>query len=104
MPDFHRAVINQDIKILTGIFGFTAKTGQKILDALKGKMDTFTVQGEAKIKTLDVPYMSELLAMLNTLGYSAAEARRAIEKLSREGALGPDMESNIKSALRILSK
>ena len=48
--------------------------------------------------------MSELLAMLNTLGYSAAEARRAIEKLSREGALGPDMESNIKSALRILSK
>lgn len=104
LPDFHRAVINQDIKILTGIFGFTAKTGQKILDALKGKMDTFTVQGEAKIKTLDAPYMSELLGMLNTLGYSVAEARRAIEKLSREGALGADMESNIKSALRILSK
>ena len=81
LPDFHRAIINQDAKILTGIFGFTAKTAQKIIDALKGKMDTLTVQGETKIKTLDTPYMSELLAALSALGYSMAEARRAIEKL-----------------------
>ena len=104
LPDFHNAIINQDIKILTGIFGFTAKTGQKIIDALKGKMDSFTVQGEAKIKTLDVPYMADLLAALNALGYSATEARRAIEKLHQQGALSADMENNIKSALRILRK
>ena len=104
LPDFHRAIINQDIKILTGIFGFTAKTGQKIIDALKGKMDTFTVQGEAKIKTLEVPYISELLSALNALGYSMAEARRTIEKLNQEGLLSDNMESNIKSALRILRK
>ncbi len=104
LPDFHNAIINQDIKILTGIFGFTAKTGQKIIDALKGKMDSFTIQGEAKIKTLEVPYMSDLLAALNALGYSVTEARRAIEKLHQAGALSTDMESNIKSALRILRK
>lgn len=104
LPDFHRAIINQDAKILTGIFGFTAKTAQKIIDALKGKMDTFTVQGEAKIKTLDTPYMSELLAALSALGYSMAEARRSIEKLHNEGVLSNNMEENIKSALRILRK
>lgn len=104
LPDFHRAIINQDAKILTGIFGFTAKTAQKIIDALKGKMDTFTVQGETKIKTLDTPYMSELLAALSALGYSMAEARRAIEKLHNEGGLSNNMEENIKSALRILRK
>ena len=104
LPDFHRAIINQDAKILTGIFGFTAKTAQKIIDALKGKMDTLTVQGETKIKTLDTPYMSELLAALSALGYSMAEARRAIEKLHNEGGLSNNMEENIKSALRILRK
>lgn len=104
LPDFHRAIINQDAKILTGIFGFTAKTAQKIIDALKGKMDTITVQGETKIKTLDTPYMSELLAALSALGYSMAEARRAIEKLHNEGGLSNNMEENIKSALRILRK
>lgn len=104
LPDFHRAIINQDAKILTSIFGFTAKTAQKIIDALKGKMDTFTVQGEAKIKTLDTPYMSELLAALSALGYSMAEARRSIEKLHNEGVLSNNMEENIKSALRILRK
>ena len=104
LPDFHRAIINQDAKILTGIFGFTAKTAQKIIDAMKGKMDTLTVQGVTKIKTLDTPYMSELLAALSALGYSMAEARRAIEKLHNEGGLSNNMEENIKSALRILRK
>lgn len=104
LPDFHNAIVTQDVKILTGIFGFTAKTAQKIIDALKGKMDSFTVQGESKIKTIETPYMSELLAALSALGYSAAEARRAIEKLHNEGALSADMETNIKSALRVLRK
>lgn len=104
LPDFHNAILTQDVKILTSIFGFTAKTAQKIIDALKGKMDSFTVQGESKIKTVETPYMTELLSALSALGYSAAEARRAIEKLHNEGAISQNMEDNIKSALRVLRK
>ena len=105
LPDFHNAIVTQDVKILTGIFGFTAKTAQKIIDALKGKMDSFTVQGESKIKTIETPYMSELLAALNALGYSAAEARRAIEKLHNEGALSADfviwLRTDVSSAVTL---
>lgn len=104
VADFHRAIINKDPKILTTIFGFTAKTAQKLIDSLKDKMDTFTVQGEVKIKQLEIPFMSDVLAALTTLGYSPLEARRAIEKIYQQGDSCASVEESIKSALRILRK
>lgn len=102
--DFHRSVINRDAKILTGIFGFTAKTAQKIIDSLKEKMDSVTVQGEVKIKTADFAASGEVYAALSALGYSANEVRKAMEILSKESALGKTAEDNIKAALRVLGK
>lgn len=102
--DFHRAIINKDAKILTGIFGFTSKTAQKIIDSLKEKMDAFTVQGEVKIKMADFAASGEVYAALSALGYSANEVRKAMEILSKEGVLGKTAEENITAALRILGK
>ena len=104
VADFHKAIITKDPKILTTIFGFTAKTAQKLIDSLKDKMDAITVQGEVKIKPLETPFMSEVSAALSALGYSPAEARRAIEKIYQQGNAPLSVEENIREALRILKK
>lgn len=106
VADFHNAILKHDPKILTGIFGFTAKTAEKLINSLKDKMDTLTVQGESKIKVLDeAPYLSGVLEALGALGYSAAEARRAMEKLQAEGVSPNEpLEKIIREALRVLKK
>ncbi len=106
VADFHNAILKRDPKILTGIFGFTSKTAEKLINSLKDKMDAVTVQGESKIKVMDeTPYMSGVLEALSALGYSAAESRRAMEKLYAEGINPNDkIENIIKEALRVLKK
>jgi len=106
VADFHRAITSRDPKILTGIFGFTAKTAEKLIASLKDKMDAVSVQGESKIKVVDeAPYLSGVLEALTALGYSAAESRRAMEKLHTAG-INPNgkVEDIIKEALRVLKK
>lgn len=106
VADFHQAILKRDPKILTGIFGFTSKTAEKLINSLKDKMDAVTVQGESKIKVLDeAPYLSNALEALGALGYSAAESRRALDTLHTQG-IGPNekIETIIKEALRVLKK
>ena len=106
VADFHQAILKRDPKILTSIFGFTAKTAEKLINSLKDKMDAITVQGESKIKVLDeAPQLSHVLEALGALGFSAAEARRALDTLHTQG-IGPDekIEILIKEALRVLKK
>ena len=106
VADFHAAIVKRDPKILTGIFGFTAKTAEKLINSLKDKMDAVSVQGSSKIKVLDeAPYMSGVLEALTALGYSAPESRRAIEQLYNGGINPSDpIEHIIKEALRVLKK
>ncbi len=106
VADFHNAIIKRDPKILTGIFGFTSKTAEKLINSLKDKMDAIAIQGQAKIQVLDeAPYMSEVLEALTALGFSAAEARRAIEQLYQNGVKPNEkIENIIPQALRILKK
>lgn len=104
VADFRRAVMTQDPKILTAIFGFTAKTAQKLIDSLKDKMDGVSVQGEVKIKTAEIPFMSDVMSALTALGYSANEARKAIDMIYKQDGASLSVEENIKSALRILRK
>ena len=106
VADFHNAILKRDPKILTGIFGFTSKTAEKLINSLKDKMDAVTVQGESKIKVLDeAPYLSNVLEALGALGYSATEARRALETLHTQG-INPNekIEIIIREALRVLKK
>ena len=106
VADFHQAILKRDPKILTGIFGFTSKTAEKLINSLKDKKDAVTVQCEGKIKVLDdAPYLSNALEALGALGYSAAESRRALDTLHTQG-IGPNekIETIIKEALRVLKK
>jgi len=40
LADFRRVIVNKDIQTLTGIFGFTKKTAEKLIIALKDKNRT----------------------------------------------------------------
>jgi Holliday junction DNA helicase RuvA len=105
VADFRNAIMTQDPKILTAIFGFTAKTAQKLIDSLKDKIDGVSVQGEVKIKTAEEPLLSEVMSALTALGFSPQEARKALEAVRRQGGPQPaGVEESIKSALRILRK
>lgn len=106
VADFHHAILARDPKILTSIFGFTAKTAEKLINSLKDKMDSVSIQGETKIKVAsDVPYMSGVLEALTALGYSPAESRRALEKLHAQGIKPTEkLENIVKEALRVLTK
>lgn len=106
VADFHHAIVTRDPKILTGIFGFTAKTAEKLITSLKDKMDSVSIQGETKIKVAsEVPYMAGVLEALTALGYSPSESRRALEKLHAQGVKPTEkLEDIVKEALRVLTK
>ena len=69
-------------------------------------MDSVSIQGQTKIKVADeVPYMAGVLEALSALGYSAAESRRALEKLHAQGVKPTEkLEDIVKEALRVLTK
>ncbi|ACC98060.1 Holliday junction resolvasome, DNA binding subunit [Elusimicrobium minutum Pei191] len=105
VADFHNAIVKKDPKILTGIFGFTAKTAEKLIHSLDGKMDAVTIAGVPKIKIEgEAPFMSEVMMALTALGYSPMEARKAIDQLYKTGLANDSVENIIRAALRILKK
>jgi len=110
LPDFRNAIIKHDTRLLTGIFGFTANTAQKIIDFLKDKAEQLPSDGEAKMlladgQTQTAPVLGQVLAALIALGYSNSEAARAIAELSGEGFDAKEpVESLVRRALRRLVK
>ena len=86
LPDFHQAIVTRDARLLTGIFGFTAKTAEKLIVSLKDKMGA--VPPGAKIAPQGTQKDSALIQLfeaLSALGYSAMEAKKAVEALQIEG-------------------
>lgn len=105
LPDFKRAVTNNDLKLLVTIFGFTAKTAEKISQALKDKIRELVISGQEKIKgaySPDAPY-AQAMSALCALGFKPGEARGALES-ALSGAPNTDTtETLLKKALKLLS-
>lgn len=81
LPDFRRAVMGRDIAALTGIFGFTRKTAEKLAAALKDKIGGITLSGKEKWEPVAAASpAAEAIAGLVALGYKEAQAREAVEK------------------------
>ena len=101
--DFRQAIAQGDPKMLTAIFGFTAKTANKLIASLKDKLSVFA--GQAPQTAAPLPesgLLGEVAGALGALGFSAAEARRALEKLRERGFSSENTEAWIKEALRVL--
>lgn len=91
------ALATGDAKILTAAPGVGPKLAQRILLELKGKIKNEDLLPPQE-STASVPDQNEALAALMVLGYSAADAWRALQEVQEDS-----LEKTIKAALRLLS-
>ncbi|HBA61760.1 MAG TPA: hypothetical protein DCZ92_13310 [Elusimicrobia bacterium] len=102
MADFAQAVADRDPKKLTAIFGFTAKTADKLISALKDKLPAGQYGPAAAAGTSTAAY-TQAMSALTALGFRAAEARTALEEASAQAGPLAGAEVIIRLALRRLS-
>lgn len=101
LPDFRRAVLDADAGILCGAFGFTKKTADRLLPALKDHLGRLPASaGSAAPQGASFAQALEALA---SLGYRPAESRAAIDAVQAElGGRGADAAEVVRLALRKL--
>lgn len=108
LPDFRRAVMDRDEKLLCAVFGFTKKTAAKIIESLKGKLEDVRVPGAPHIQKAaeTVPATgawAQALNALESLGYKPAEVRSALQALAEEnGGRELPAEQLVRQALKRL--
>lgn len=90
LPDFRRAILEKDAKLLTGVFGFSKKTAERLIDSLKDKLEGVVVPGGERLRPAEAPAstaaMSQALSALSALGYKPAEARAALAAVAEESS------------------
>lgn len=100
--DFKTAVMKRDVSMLSGIFGFTKKTAEKLVVALKDKIVNVAVNDSAKWSNISVgSTSSEAVAALVSLGYKEIDAREAVNKITNDGK-DLSVQQIITEALKIL--
>ena len=90
LPDFRRAILDSDARMLCDVFGFTKKTAEKLIAGLKDKLgkahgaspahhESLAAAGATGSKTLQ-----QALNALLALGYKPTESRQVLQSLSQE--------------------
>jgi len=103
LPDFKQAVINNDLKLLTTIFGFTSKTADKLISALKDKMPDFQTAGSVRLGAFAAQGVyARVLNALASLGFRAGEAKAALEAAAAEDR--PETENTEELLKRTLKR
>lgn len=101
MSDVQQAIIDDDVTVLTKMSGLAEKTAEKIMLALKDKVESLSARptdekGQA-IKNTDI----EAFDALVSFGYSAGEVKQALNQIDSSII---DIGQKIKAALKILGK
>ena len=101
MAEVQQAILHDNTGILTDMAGIGEKTADKIIMTLKSKVESLSAKpGDAKgqiVKNSDVEAFDALVGF----GYSAAEAKRALQQVSSEVT---DVGERIRQALKLLAK
>ncbi|RYZ55296.1 MAG: Holliday junction branch migration protein RuvA [Sphingobacteriales bacterium] len=97
--ELERAVATEDIKTLERVKGIGAKTAQRIVLELKGKLTALKNTGLSSLPVHNTTQEDALIALVN-LGINKAVAEAAIRKIKDASAL--TVEELIKQALRAL--
>lgn len=82
--DFKTAVISKNPSMLHAVFGFTKKTADKIIAALKDKIIDVEVSGKEKwtnVNLTENKLILEAIEGLTALGYKEQQARTAVNKI-----------------------
>ena len=103
LPDFTRAVAAKDPKPLTAIFGFTAKTAEKLIAALKDKLPASGLAVPSGPMAAAAASYTQAMSALTALGFRASEARMALEEAASEAGPQASAEAIIRLALKRLS-
>jgi holliday junction DNA helicase RuvA len=102
------AIINGDHALLASVPGIGAKTAQRIVLELRGRVDELAVPGTPGGQSDNGPLGDRASAALVALGFPAAEAKRAVTEALAEtaGAAAPDrtIEDVVKTALQRLGQ
>jgi holliday junction DNA helicase RuvA len=103
-PDFRRAILDGDARALVSLFGFTKKTAEKMIVALKDRLAGLRLSGKEKWTPSTQPTgFSEAVAALVQLGYRENEARAALERLPPETRGENSPTTLVKEALKQLA-
>ena len=102
-PDLQLAIMAQDQAVLVSIPGIGKKLADRIIFELKEKVAAAGVaaagvSGAAGVGAAE----SEVVAALQALGYSLAEARDASRVALSDATIGGTLEDRVKAALRSL--
>jgi Holliday junction DNA helicase RuvA len=90
------AIVTDDVDVFTAVSGVGRKTAQRVILELKEKVHAAGIAAGGGAAT-----DSDVVAALESLGYTAAEARRAASAV----AGGPgELDTRIKAALQELSR
>ncbi|MFA5139471.1 MAG: Holliday junction branch migration protein RuvA [Elusimicrobiota bacterium] len=103
LPEFRRAIAQGDAKVLTGLFGFTRKTADRLLAGLKDDFPAAVGPSRSAVAPTAGSATGKALEALSNLGYRPPECRAAMEEVHREleGREAP-VEELIRLALRRL--
>lgn len=78
LPDFRRAIFENDPRPLVGIFGFTKKAAEKIIAGLKDRLDRIKITGTEKWAKKISGVNEEVIEALVALGFRNSEAREMV--------------------------
>ncbi|MBI5629409.1 MAG: Holliday junction branch migration protein RuvA [Elusimicrobia bacterium] len=108
LPDFRRAIMEKDSRLLCGVFGFTKKTAERLIDALKDKLEAVPISGSEKFfrdpgAGLSSGALSQALGALSALGYKSSESRAVLQAVAEESSgQGLCVEEILRMALKKL--
>lgn len=101
MAEVQRAILDNDPEILTQLAGLSEKTAERIVVALKSKVESLTARPKGKQAPAARSADSEAFEALVSIGYSAVEARRALNQVDQKIA---DSSQRVRAALKILAQ
>jgi Holliday junction DNA helicase RuvA len=105
LPDFKRAILDNDTRLLVSVFGFTKKTAEKLVVSLKDGVAAWTSSGAPKwSEVAGRSEESEALSALVNLGYDESEARELLGAAKKNAGEKATVEILLQESLRIVSQ
>lgn len=102
-PDLQLAILLQDQAVLVSIPGIGKKLAERVIFELKEKVAAAGVAAASGVGASGIGAAeSEVIAALQALGYSIAEAREASRVALADATIGGTLEDRVKAALRSL--
>jgi Holliday junction DNA helicase RuvA len=103
VEEFQRAVLKEDLDVLTSIAGIGKKTAQRLIVELKEKLSKVDLGVEKVVegaKVVSIPAFDEAVLALVSLGYTKYDAKKALERVAQEVKEILPLEELIKRALK----